>query len=139
MLQLLYRTKHTAFIIAYIKLYNLFSGHATRILHGNRQRQRTVGSHDLGRSHRLAICKGSIAQAMTEGEERRNLLGVMPTITHQNVFLVLLLDAVTRITQFIESMCTAILQPGREREGQLAARIHRTTQDVSQRLAAHGA
>ena len=139
MFQFLYRTKHTAFIIAYIKLYNLFSGNATRILHGNCHRQRTVGSHGLGRSHRFAICKGSIAQAMTEGEESRNLLGVVPTIAHQNIFLILLLNAVARITEFIKSMCTAIRQLGRERKGQLSAWIHRTTQDVSQRLATHGA
>ena len=76
---------------------------------------------------------------MTEGEECRNLLGVVPTIAHQNIFLILLLNAVARITEFIKSMCTAIRQLGREREGQLSAWIHRTTQDVSQRLATHGA
>ena len=74
---------------------------------------------------------------MTEGEEGRNLLRVVPTIAHKDVFLIFLPDAVAGIGHLVKGMGGTVRQLGGEGEGQLAAGANGTAHHVGQRASAH--
>ena len=137
MLQFLLRTEHAALFVAHIKLDDFLASHAACVLHGYGEGQRTLSLHLFGREDGLAILKGGVAQTMTEGEESGNLLCVVPTIAHEDVFLVLLLDAIAGVGHLVKGMCGTIRQLRGEGERQLATGTNRTAHHVGQGPSSH--
>ncbi len=136
-LEFLGRTAHAAFVVGYIELHHLGTGHVSAV--GDRHGEghgaifclRAVGCH-------LAECEVGIAQPMPEGEEGLDFLGVMPAVSNEYALLVFEVPHVavstfhTRICT--QRMCRTVREPDGECEGKLARWIDLAEEYVGYRV-----
>ena len=124
--KLFYRTRERGFLITDIKLNNLLTFTSACILHIDCERNGIICSHCFLVGRGFSIGESSVAQSVSEREQRFDFLFIRPAITYENIFPIDFINGVpsmlrlcqlffiTRI--FAQFMSTYIFQFCREGE-----------------------
>ena len=87
----------------------------------------------------LAVTKTGVRKSIPKWEEWFDFSGIEPSVTHQNIFLVILIDAVAGIGEFSKRVCRIVFELHREREWQLTRWIYSARNDPCNGITVFGA